>query len=140
MRTLRAGAVAAACLAAFAASAALAAEPAPGSKAADGSIFAGVIGGARLYALPDDPKPLSWGAAKEYCQKLDAHGHQDWAMPDDAELELLYKNHKAIGGFKPTDYASGEIVANVDTRNFADGGEGEGRPWDVVAFRCVRKG
>ena len=140
MGGIRAAALAAACCVLCVSGAALAADPAPGAKVADGAVFVGALGAVKLYTQPADPKPLSWTSAKEFCEQLDAAGHKDWALPSDGELELLYKNQKAIGGFKAIDYASGEISATVSTRDFSSGYVGEARSWDVLAFRCVRHG
>lgn len=42
---------------------------------------------------------ISWSAANAYCNNLTAYGYSDWRMPNIDELETMYLNRNAIGGF-----------------------------------------
>ena len=56
----------------------------------------------RLPARLDAPGTSSWTAGMKYCGDLDAYGHKDWRMPTNAELNVLFQNRAAIGGFNET--------------------------------------
>lgn len=56
------------------------------------------------YRVAPDPHTsyteyISWTAANSYCDNLTAYGYSDWRMPTKAELETMYQNRVAIGGF-----------------------------------------
>jgi hypothetical protein len=56
-----------------------------------------------MYATPADAYlTMTFNEAKEYATKLDAHGHKDWRVPTKAELNVLFNNRAAIGGFNVT--------------------------------------
>jgi hypothetical protein len=72
---------------------------------ADGTIYAGVSPdtGAAMYVTPTDtPLPLPFEHARQYAAKLDAHGHSDWRLPTKDELNVMFENRIAIGGFSLT--------------------------------------
>jgi hypothetical protein len=76
--------------------------PAPGDKMPDGTVFAGISPDTnkRMYATPADASlAMKFNEAQEYATKLDAHGHKDWRVPTKAELNVLFNNRAAIGGF-----------------------------------------
>ena len=77
--------------------------PEIGDKMPDGTIFAGISPdtGKPMYATPEDaPLRMEWQKAMNYAASLDAHGHEDWRLPSRAELNVLFNNQAAIGGFK----------------------------------------
>jgi hypothetical protein len=83
----------------------VAAEPKIGDKMPDGTVFAGISPDTNksMYAtLADAPLTMTFNKATEYAAKLDAHGHQDWHVPTKAELNVLFNNRAAIGGFNVT--------------------------------------
>lgn len=56
------------------------------------------------YKVAPDPNTsytqyISWHAAIEYCENLTSYGYSDWKMPNITELETMYANRQAIGGF-----------------------------------------
>jgi hypothetical protein len=68
----------------------------------DGTIFAGISPDTSkpMYATPADaPLTMKFNEAKGYAAKLEAHGHKDWRVPTKAELNVLFNNRAAIGGF-----------------------------------------
>src|SRR5260221_12315655 len=68
----------------------------PGDRMPDGTIFAGISPdtGEAIYAMASDaPLTMKWKAAMEYAAKLDAHGHQDWRVPPQEEVNTLYNKH-----------------------------------------------
>ena len=76
--------------------------PAPGDKMPDGTVFAGISPDTNkpMYATPADASlTMKFNKAQEYAAKLDAHGHKDWRVPTKAELNVLFNNRAAIGGF-----------------------------------------
>ena len=75
---------------------------APGDKMPDGTVYAGISPdtGKAMYAMPADaPLTMKFNQAKEYAAQLDAHGHKDWRVPTRKELDVLFNNRAAIGGF-----------------------------------------
>jgi hypothetical protein len=78
------------------------AEPKIGDKMPDGTVLAGISPDTNkpMYAMPADASlTMTFNEATEYAAKLDAHGHQDWRVPTKAELNVLFNNRAAIGGF-----------------------------------------
>ncbi len=75
--------------------------PAVGDKMPDGTVYAGISPETNkpMFVTPADAPLMGFNQAKEYAAKLDAHGHQDWRLPTKAELNVLYNNRRAIGGF-----------------------------------------
>lgn len=80
--------------------------PAPGDKIPDGSVYAGVSPDTSkpMYALPADlPLILTFNEAAQHAKTINrvkAHGHDDWRVPTKNELNVLFNNRAAIGGFK----------------------------------------
>jgi hypothetical protein len=68
----------------------------------DGTVFAGISPDTNkpMYATPADASlTMKFNEAQEYATKLDAHGHRDWRVPTKSELNVLFNNRAAIGGF-----------------------------------------
>jgi Protein of unknown function (DUF1566) len=72
-----------------------ASAPKPGDKMPDGSVYAGISpdSGEAMYVTPGDaPQQTTFNQAAKYAAALDAHGHNDWHLPTEAELREIYKN------------------------------------------------
>ena len=68
----------------------------------DGTVLAGISPDTNkpMYATPADASlTMTFNEAQEYAARLDAHGHKDWRVPTRAELNVLFNNRAAIGGF-----------------------------------------
>jgi len=79
--------------------------PAPGDKMPDGTVFAGISPDTNkpMYVTPADASlTMTFNEAQKYATQLDAHGHKDWHVPTKAELNVLFNNRAAIGGFNVT--------------------------------------
>jgi hypothetical protein len=77
-------------------------QPQPGDKMDDGTIYAGISPdtNAPMYTtLKDAPLTMKFNDAQEYAAKHEAHGHKDWRVPTKAELNVVFNNRAAIGGF-----------------------------------------
>ncbi len=75
----------------------------PGERMPDGTIYAGVspYTGKPMYTTPADaPLTYIFSEAKKYAAGLAAHGYHDWRIPKKDELNVLFNNRAAIGGFK----------------------------------------
>jgi hypothetical protein len=73
-----------------------------GYKMPDGALYAGISPdtGKKMFTMPADaPQPITFNEAADYAAKLDAHGHKDWRLPTKGELNVLFTNRAAIGGF-----------------------------------------
>ena len=55
--------------------------------------------------LPGGDK-YTWEAAKKACDDLNENGYSDWHLPSKEELNKLYLNRSAVGGFSDYDYWS----------------------------------
>jgi len=124
-------------------------EPKIGDRMADGSIYAGTSPdtGKAMYATPADaPLTMKWKAAMEYAAKVDAHGNHDWRVPTKGELNVLFQNRAAIGGFDISGsypagwYWSSSQDYNVSAwaQRFSDGSQEVCNEDDVSSLRCVR--
>jgi hypothetical protein len=81
------------------------AEPKVNGKMLDGTVLAGISPDTHkpMYTMPADASlTTTFNEAREYAATLDAHGHQDWRLPTKAELNVLFNNRAAIGGFNVT--------------------------------------
>ena len=85
-------------------------EPQIGDKMPDGTVLAGVSPHTNkpMYVAPTDVSlTMTFDAATEYAIELDAHGHRDWRLPTKAELNVLFNNQAALGGFDVSGSAPG---------------------------------
>lgn len=115
----------------------------PGTEA---SCRTGEANSALLVALGTTPSPAPYVAARN-CDTLNAHGKTDWYLPGQDELDVLYDNRVAIGGFNVSGsfpdgwYLSSSEFGSVMVRGqrFSDGLQLNGAKNTAVAVRCVRK-
>jgi hypothetical protein len=124
------------------------AAPEIGDKVYDGTVFAGTSPdtGKAMYATPADAKlTYTFNRAKDYAATLDANGHQDWRVPTKNELNVLFQNRAAIGGFNETgSYPAGWYWSSSPLDNggwaqrFSDGSQANYLRNDSSALRCVR--
>jgi len=123
--------------------------PAPGDKMPDGTVFAGISPETNkpMYATPADaPLTMVFNKATEYAAQFDAHGHKDWHVPTKAELNVLFNNRAAIGGFNvsgsyPAGWywsASPDFIWNAWGQRFSDGFQNNFTKGNHSAVRCVR--
>jgi|SRR5580700_11696412 hypothetical protein len=120
-----------------------------GSIMPDGSVFAGISPdtGKTMYATPADaPLTMEFTQATAYAGKLDAHGHRDWRVPTKAELNVLFNNRAAIGGFNVSgSYPAGWYWSATPgdrwdawCQRFSDGLQHDGDKVSPSSVRCVR--
>lgn len=82
--------------------------------------------------------------AAQTCADLVAHGHDDWYLPAQEELIVLYQNRTGIGGFVLDNnyYWSSSEWSNTSARflRFTDGDLANGGKYNTSArARCVRR-
>jgi hypothetical protein len=73
-----------------------------GDRMPDGTVYAGISPETNepMYTRSADaPLTRTFNETQEYAANLDAHGHQDWRVPTHNELNVLFNNRAAIGGF-----------------------------------------
>ena len=120
-----------------------------GDRMPDGTIYAGLSPetGKGMYTTRHDAKLThSFNQAKDYAAGLDAHGHTDWRVPTKGELNVLYNNRAAIGGFNVTGldsagwyWSSSENGAfTVEVQRFSDGDQYFCANPNRLSLRCVR--
>ena len=108
-----------------------------------------------MYTTPADALVRRWlrpprliytcNQAQKYAETLDAHGHKDWRVPTKSELNVLFRNRAAIGGFNETGsrdvgwyQSSSERHFLAWGQRFSDGGrEGDFKIF-ASSLRCVR--
>lgn len=77
----------------------------PGTVMPDDTIYAGVspdTGKDFFVAAHDTRETLDWDQASDYARRSTDHGHHDWRLPTRKELDVLFNNRAAIGGFNKT--------------------------------------
>jgi Protein of unknown function (DUF1566) len=114
-----------------------------GSIMPDGSVFAGISPDTNkpMYATPTDaPLTMTFNEAKDYAATLVTHGHQDWRVPTRKELNVLFNNRAAIGGFNPGPYwsASRRDAWSAWDQRFSDGQQNHYDKVGHSSVRCVR--
>jgi len=120
-----------------------------GDKIPDGTVYAGISPdtGKAMFALPADASlTMTFNEAQKYAATLDTHGHRDWRVPTKAELNVLFNNRAAIGGFN----ISGSVPAgwywsvsqinrwSAWDQRFEDGVQDSYAKDDHCSLRCVR--
>lgn len=120
-------------------------DTSPGTAA---SCQTGEANTALLVALNGSGTPAPYAAA-EYCNGLtNVLGHSDWYLPAQDELNVLYTNRVAIGGFNISGsfpagwyWSSSEIDGNdAKNQSFSDGLQSSvGNTSDGLSVRCVRR-
>jgi len=125
------------------------AEPKIGDKMPDGTVYAGLSPETNqpMYTTPADaPLTMKFNKARKYAAKLDAHRHRDWRVPTKAELDVLFNNRAAIGGFDlsglaPTGWywSSGRgVIVGAWAQRFGTGFQYSLTRGDALSLRCVR--
>jgi len=124
-------------------------EPKIGDKMPDGTIYAGISPDTNkpMYASPADASlAMRFNEAQKYAAQFDAYGHKDWHVPMKAELNVLFNNRAAIGGFdisgsNPAGWywsASPNNKWNAWGQRFSDGYQNNNNKDNHSAVRCVR--
>jgi Protein of unknown function (DUF1566)/Sulfatase-modifying factor enzyme 1 len=133
----------------FDAAAAAPKDPEAGDKMPDGTIYAGISPdtGKAMYVTPADaPMTTKWREAMDYAAKLNTHGRQDWRLPTQGELSVLFNNRAAIGGFDVTgSYSAGLYWSGTQDdrwaawgQRFSDGDQFGNDETNHSSVRCVR--
>jgi hypothetical protein len=124
-------------------------EPKIGDKMPDGTVFAGISPETNkpMYVTPKDASlTMMFNDAQDYVAKVDAHGHRDWRLPTPAELNVLFNNRAAIGGFEVTgSNPSGWYWSSSQNNNwhawglrFSDGLQNNDHKHNLSSVRPVR--
>jgi hypothetical protein len=116
-----------------------------GDQLPDGTVYAGISPDTRepMYTTREDaPLTYTFNQAQKYAAKLKTRGHEDWRMPTKSELNALFQNRAAIGGFNPAGWcrSSTEVDGNYAwEQGFSDGGQIWGsKHTNNQSLRCVR--
>jgi hypothetical protein len=124
-------------------------EPEAGDTMPDGTIYAGISPdtGKAMFATPADaPLSYTFNEATKYAGELDAYGHQDWHLPTKGELNVLFNNRAAIGGFNVTGsdlagwyWSSSQINRRLAlVQRFSDGSQNLNSKGNHSSLRRVR--
>jgi hypothetical protein len=123
--------------------------PKIGAMVLNGSIYAGMSPdtGKPMYTTPKDASMhCNFNQAADYAAKLEVYGCQDWRVPTTDELNVLFENRAAIGGFDTTGsnptgwYWSSSRTGNyARVQRFSDGSQDcFFRHRHQSALRCVQ--
>jgi len=98
-----------------------------GDKMPDGTIYAGISPTMYrpMYTTPADAPLAALNNSWAYAKNLDAYGHRDWYVPSKDELNVLFNNRAAIGGFNLT----GENIAGRYWSTTEEQGKSGGDGW-----------
>lgn len=112
-----------------------------GEVAPDATVYAGTSpDGRAIYTLSMDvPLKMTFDEAQRYCtglNKMKVSGRDDWHVPTAPELNVLFNNYAAIGGFSEVGESSysyywsstpwkDETTGRVWAKRFSDGDEAE---------------
>ena len=99
-----------------------------------------------LAGMGTTPSPAPYTAAR-HCNDLNVHGKDDWYLPAQDELEVLYQNRVAIGGFDLTGslpngryWSSSEVShSNAKSQRLSSGTKFDNNKNNAWSVRCVRK-
>lgn len=121
--------------------------PKPGDRMRDGTVYAVVSPDTHrpMYTMPRDaPLRFSFNEAAEYARYLNAEkylGRDDWRVPTKDELNVLFNNREAIGGFEDAGWywssTKGDYYDAL-TQHFSDGTECWNSKYLDSSLRCVR--
>lgn len=86
-------------------------------------------------------RTLSQYPAFQVCENLVLHGKSDWYLPSKDELNFLYANASAIGGFGTGLFWSSSERSSNDAwfQNFAGGSQNFNGKSNTLGVRCVRR-
>jgi hypothetical protein len=123
--------------------------PTIGEVMPDGTVYAGVSpeSGKAMFTTAADVTPTcTFSQAKEYAAKLDARGYRDWRVPSRDELNVLFQNRDAIGGFEESGsdpggwhWSSSQFNEYIAWgQRLSDGHQDFSNKVNVSSLRCVR--
>jgi hypothetical protein len=120
-------------------------EPVVGQRMPDGTIYAGVSPDTAkaMFVMPhDEPLTMSWLNAnrRTASAEVGAYGHNDWVVPSQRELALLFNNRAVIGNFGEGWYWSHTEYSFVTAwiQRFSDGTQDASVKLSHHLVRCVR--
>ena len=93
-----------------------------------------------VAATSDESSLINWAGAVIACNNKTTNGFYDWYLPSQDELNKLYLNKGAIGGFENFYYwSSTEFVANFAwLQNFTSGVQDNANKYDSNYVRAIR--
>ena len=118
-----------------------------GDEMPDGTILAGHFEGKPIYITPADaPGTYTFNEAAKYASRLNAHGRHDWHVPTKGELNVLFQNRAAIGGFNTSAlrpagwyWSSSPFIYGFGwAQRFSDGHQSNYFRLIDSSLRCVR--
>ena len=124
-------------------------RPGAGQTAPSTTVYAGISPDRHepMFTTPSDaPGTYRWSDAMAYCAALEIDGHRDWRVPTRGELDEMFRNRAAIGGFNASGsdavgwyWSSSKNFSDLAWKErFSDGVFGHGNRNDLSSLRCVR--
>ncbi len=128
------------------------ANPKVGDVMPDGTIYAGVSPDTnqRMYAAPADaPLSMNFNEAAEYAKDLKVGDKQDFRLPTEAELNVLFENREKgalkgtfnLTGYYPVGWHWSSMSVSEGLalgQRFRDGQQDRHHRLNVSSVRCVR--
>ena len=94
----------------------------------------------RGHSYGKDEGLFTWNDAKTGCNKLVSNGYRDWFLPNLWQLNQLYHNRVAVGGFAASFYwsSSESTAGDAWLQYFRNGGKYQYNEADANRVRAVR--
>jgi hypothetical protein len=123
--------------------------PQIGDTMEDGTMFAGISPDTNkpmFAAAADAPGVYDHNEAEKYANGFEGHGHKDFRVPTKGELNALFNNRAAIGGFNVTGSnpagwywsSSRSYYGNAWAQRFSDGNQNNNNRNNNSSLRLVR--
>jgi hypothetical protein len=85
-----------------------------------------IVAKADMPTLSSDKEEggFTWSDAKMACTTFESNGYRDWFLPNKEQLNQLYNNKSAVGGFSENHYYWSSTEYNADIawlQNFTNG-------------------
>ena len=98
-------------------------------------------GASNTHTVVDNMGVIGIDYAAKICDDLVSHDYDDWYLPSQLELNALYENQVALGGFEPLYYWSSteSDLDNAWIQNFLDGASTAVNKGLLARIRCVRR-
>ena len=83
----------------------------------------------------------NWTSAINWCNSLTTNGYSDWFLPNRTDLNVLYVNRTAIGGFSSSWYWSSTESGSTNAwvQHFGNGNQYNRNKTNFYSVRAVRR-
>jgi hypothetical protein len=125
-------------------------DPVIGQTCAGGAIYAGIYNDQKYMVTPSgcmntscdgaggtDNTSMAWADAISWCANMNYGWYKDWVLPSQDELNYIYANRAALGGFASPYYWS-STENDADTA-WCQSSTSNSKTDSFIYVRCVRR-